>query len=114
MDLDPQRPAVRRRDTDRRLRPLVQIAFAVCLLLLASAAVTSSHDLRAAQREADDLRQRIAQAERELAALREQRDRLQHDPVALERLARERLGLVHAGDVVVLLPETSPVADPTP
>ena len=37
--------------------------------------------------------------------LRERIDRIENDPAMLERLAREDLGLVREGDVVIVLPE---------
>ena len=57
-----------------------------------------------------DQRSRIAELERQTARLEAQNDRLAaeveklHDPVELERLARECLGMVAPGETALILP----------
>lgn len=55
------------------------------------------------RQQAQQLEREIRQFEESNAALREEIDRIQHDPVRLEELARERLGLVRKGETVYQL-----------
>ena len=61
------------------------------------------------------LRQEVARTEQRIDALRHRVERLRSDPATLERLAREELGMVHPGDVVIVLPpeEEAGAAIPT-
>ena len=52
------------------------------------------------RRHAQQLEQEILEIERSNAALRTEIGRLQHDPVRIEELARERLGFVRKGETV--------------
>ncbi|MEO8077395.1 MAG: septum formation initiator family protein [Acidobacteriota bacterium] len=45
----------------------------------------------------------LAKLKRENAGLREQARRLQHDPSAIEALAREDLGLIRPGEILVVV-----------
>jgi cell division protein FtsB len=56
------------------------------------------------RREATELAASLRAQRAELARLEEEVTRLQRDPLALERLAREELGLVLPGEVDFLLP----------
>jgi cell division protein FtsB len=62
-------------------------------------------DLAAARQRAAALEREIAAAEERVAALTRRIDRTRDDPATWERLAREELGLVRPGEIVVLLPE---------
>ena len=87
------------------LRP-VWIACYVCFLLLVGVAgVRTYQDMRTVEARRAELTREIAGSQAEIAALQERIERLDSDPQALERLAREQLGLVYPEDVVVLLPE---------
>ena len=77
---------------------------ALLLVLLGSGAVKGWRDLHAARAREQELATRVAAAEERIALLRERIGRLRDDPVTLERLAREQLGLVRPRDVVVVLP----------
>lgn len=74
------------------------------VVLLSAAGVRSYRDLEAARRREALLEQKIAATEASVAVLRRRVERLRDDPVTLERLAREELGMVRAGDVVIVLP----------
>ena len=78
-------------------RPVLGATVLLVLALLAIAGLKSSRDLETA-RARERLRVRI--------------DRLRHDPGMLERLAREDLGMVRPGDVIIELPV--PGAAPSP
>jgi cell division protein FtsB len=60
-----------------------------------------------------DQRARIAELERQAATLERQNDELRtriadlHDPVELERLARECLGMVRPGEIALVTPGTA-------
>jgi cell division protein FtsB len=81
------------------------------LALLATAGVKSYSDLARARAHEADLTGRIAAAEARIRVLREDVRRMGEDPLTLERLARENLGMVMPGDVVIVLPEEGSLTD---
>ena len=89
-------------------RPVLGAALALVLALLAIAALKSSRDLEAARARERVLQQKIAATRAESERLRVRIDRLRHDPGMLERLAREDLGMVRPGDVIIELPAAGP------
>jgi cell division protein FtsB len=93
-------------------RPVLGAALALVLALLAIAALKSSRDLEAARARERMLQQTIAATRAESERLRLRIDRLRHDPGMLERLAREDLGMVRAGDVIIELPAAGGSAIP--
>lgn len=93
-------------------RPVLGATVLLVLALLAIAGLKSSRDLEAARARERLLEQRIAETRAESERLRVRIDRLRHDPGMLERLAREDLGMVRPGDVIIELPV--PGADPAP
>jgi cell division protein FtsB len=88
-----------------RWRTLVALGAVLGLALLAIGGFKSHQDLAAARAREGALRERIAVTEASVAALRQRIERLRDDPVMLERLAREELGWIRPGDVVVVFPE---------
>jgi cell division protein FtsB len=79
------------------------VAFGICVLLFGL--FGDDHGLRAmlqARRETRVLRARIAALKLENAALRRQAEALRNDPDAIESAARETLGLIRPGELVVL------------
>jgi cell division protein FtsB len=79
------------------------------LLLLAIASLGSLRDLQAAQERLRTLEARIEEARQQNEELGHRIQRLQDDPAAIERLAREEYGMMKAGDVVLMLP-AEPIA----
>ncbi len=86
--------------------------------LLATAGFKSYRDLDSAQGYERELLDEIAGAQERIRALDGRIDSIRNDPAMLERLAREDLGMVRAGDVVIVLPEPPPAgsgpAEPGP
>jgi cell division protein FtsB len=82
------------------------------LALLAIASLKSSRDLEGARARERLLQERIAETRAESERLRVRIHRLRHDPGMLERLAREDLGMVRAGDVIIELPRPVPLHPP--
>ena len=79
--------------------------------LLAMAGVKSYRDLATARDIENNLRREISETRTRVLALTEQIDRIKNDPATLERIAREELGMVREGDVVIVLPgEIEPMA----
>ncbi len=74
------------------------------LSLLGMAGIKSYRDLATAQDIENDLRREISETQERLQILAETIDRIETDPATLERLAREELGMVREGDVVIVLP----------
>lgn len=89
----------------RSYRSVVGVAALFLLGLLATAGVKSYRDLKAARDLEADLERRIAESEARIRVLTEHVRRIEEDPLTLERLAREELGMVKPGDVVIVLPD---------
>jgi cell division protein FtsB len=85
-------------------RPVLGASVLLFLTVLGIAGVKSSHDLEAARQRKLMLETRIQSSESEIERLRNRIERLRSDPGLLERLAREDLGMVRPGDVVIELP----------
>lgn len=64
--------------------------------------------------EADRIDRRIARVQDEIAGLAGRVEALNRDPHTIERLARERLGMVRPGETVFLFPGPPPEAPPGP
>ena len=83
---------------------LFALAFIVLAVFLPS--YTKMQDL---QEKNDDYAYRIKQLTEENRRLAEERVRLDNDPVYLEKIAREKMGLLREGEVVYrLTPENRP------
>ena len=92
--------------TQRSLSTLIGLGLILVLLLLAKAGTENYAELsELAEREAE-LEFELEEARQRVDGLRRTVVLLQDDPVVLERLAREELGLVRPGDTVVVLPRT--------
>ncbi|HYG64377.1 MAG TPA: septum formation initiator family protein [Thermoanaerobaculia bacterium] len=81
------------------------------LLLLGVASLKSSRDLEASRGREALLENRIHETEARIERLHARIDRLRKDPGALERHAREDLGMVRPGDLVIIVPDGPPGAD---
>ncbi|MCG8460225.1 MAG: septum formation initiator family protein [Holophagales bacterium] len=103
-DDSPENPAETR-------RPLLRSAVVAILVLLAVAAVKSYSDLAEARAHETELEEEIRAVEQRIEILREHVDRIENDPTTLEQLAREELGWVREGDVVIVLPEEDPTGE---
>ncbi len=86
-------------------RSFLGVAVLSLLGLLAVAGVKSYHDLATARRHEAELAVEIEKAKERIVGLRDRVEQLDLDPLTLERLAREDLGMVRPGDVVIVLPE---------
>jgi cell division protein FtsB len=91
-------------------RAVLGAVVAGALLLLGVAGVKSWRDLDAARAREAALEQSIDDAEGRIEQLHGKIERLKSDPSTLERLAREELGMVRPGDVVIVLPPEDPPA----
>ena len=79
---------------------ILLFVFAICLLMIFLPTFTKMQDLR--QKDLD-YKTRISKLERENIRLKEERRLLEDDPVYLEKVAREKMGLIRAGEVVYQL-----------
>ncbi len=86
-------------------RPVLGVTALLLFALLAIAALKSSRDLETARARERWLRGQITATRAASERLRLRIDRLHHDPGMLEQLAREDLGMVRPGDVVIELPD---------
>jgi cell division protein FtsB len=98
----PQRPLWR-----RALNYLLMFATAVLLV----DALVGERGLVAttrARRQAAELQAAVDEVRAENARLRDTADRLESDPSAIESLARESLGLIRPGEVLVVVKDVKP------
>jgi cell division protein FtsB len=78
------------------------------LVLVTAAGLRSRQELAEARAKEAELIAEAAATEARIAALEQRIARLRNDPLTLERLARQDLGLVDPADVVIVLPESEP------
>lgn len=84
------------------------------LVLLGLAGFKSYRDLDAVRARQSELLLELDRTEEEIVGLEARIDRLQNDPLTLERLAREELQMVRPGEVVIVLPEERPIPRAVP
>lgn len=87
--------------TARALRRMVYLLAVVVVLL---SAVQSYQDLRAARRRSAELERRIDSVKQEIVRLERATEAMRNDPETMERVARQQLGLVREGEVILMLP----------
>lgn len=101
--------------TARALRRMVYLLAVVVVLL---SAVQSYQDLRAARRRSAELERRIDSVKQEIVRLERATEAMRNDPETMERVARQQLGLVREGEVILMLPKANgkslAPAEPTP
>lgn len=91
----------------RPVRSVTVAAVLFLLLLLGTAGGRSWRDLEQARGRQAELEVKIQETEARISALDRRIRRLRHDPLLVERLAREELGLAREGEVVFVLPEAN-------
>jgi len=70
--------------------------------------------MRRSQREIEQLRQEIDRLDRENLQLSGEIRALQTDPSAIEKVAREEMGLARPGEIIFRLPDDPPGSKPAP
>lgn len=90
------------------MRPLLGAGVVFLLLLLGTAGLKGYRDLTRARQRERQLESRIEETRRRVDELTHLIEALREDPVTLERLAREELGMVFPGDILIVLPEEEP------
>lgn len=96
--------------SSRTSRPLLWGAVLFLLALLALAGGKSYRDLAAVRERESVLESQLAATRAEIESVERRLERLRRDPLTLERLAREELGMVRPGDVVIVLPPEEPAS----
>ena len=92
-------------DSTHTYPPVLVAVVVALLLLLGIASLGSYRDLQAAQQRQELLETKIESTLQRNEELTRRIQRLQDDPLAIERLAREHYRMMHPGDVVIILPE---------
>jgi len=69
-------------------------------------------EIRAMERHAETLEARVAEMRGAVDSLRAWADRLERDPATLERVARERYGMIRDGEVLYRFVEPSALDSP--
>ena len=96
------------------LRSWLGVTVLLMLATLAAAGIKSYRDLAASHAHEADLERRVEAAKGRIEALDQRLGGLTDDPIVLERLAREELGMVYPDDVVIVLPKEPAAARPAP
>jgi cell division protein FtsB len=68
--------------------------------------------MRRTQKEIDQIREQIGKINEENKSLADQVNSLKSDPKAIERIAREEMGLARPGEMIFKLPESPNSGDP--
>lgn len=88
-----------------RFRPLLVLGALVLGVVGGAAWWSSYRDLATAREREAVLEERIRETQGRVDELRDRVERLRSDPATIERVAREEMGLVRPGDVVIVLPK---------
>jgi cell division protein FtsB len=97
------------------LRSLLGAVILLFVALLTVAGLKGYRDLTLARANERQLATRIETTQNNIARLRGRIERLKSDPATLERTAREELGMVRPGDVLIELPQpATPLLAPPP
>lgn len=81
----------------------------VCLVVvLAFFGIKGYRDLQLVREHENELRAKIGETEGRIQVLRDRITRIKDDKATLEQYAREELGWVRTGDLVIVLPEATP------
>jgi cell division protein FtsB len=83
---------------------LLALAVIAVLVAVGAASLRSWRDLAEQRAHEAELGAAIVKTETQVRQLEERNRRLENDPVTLERLARQELGLVKPDDLVVVFP----------
>ena len=104
-------------ETRERRRRAITWAFSIALgVLLINALVGEGGYLATLRAHRDEaaLQSAVARIRTENRRLQEERDRLEHDPAALEEAARERLGLIRPGETLVIIKDAPGIPPGSP
>jgi cell division protein FtsB len=89
----------------RPVRSVTVAAVLFLVVLLGTVGAQSWKDLERARDRQAELTEKIEESEARIESLDRRIRRLRNDPLLVERLAREDLGLAREGDVIFVLPE---------
>jgi cell division protein FtsB len=110
-----QLPKISPADAVARLRKnLRQILFLALLALLVHD-IFGAHGfmaMRRTQKEIQEIRQQIGKLNNDNKSLSSQVNSLKTDPNAVERIAREEMGLARPGEIIYKLPDSAKPGDP--
>ena len=109
------KPASPRRRSRGKLPQVIQLTAALFAVLLAINAVVGKDGLIAvlqARQASAALREKLARTKAVNQRLLEQIERLEHDPTAIEEVARRELGLIRRGEKVFIVQDLLSPAKP--
>lgn len=92
---------------DRLRRAALAAAGALAMYFALFGGEYSVGELRSLDRQAEDLSRNLVALRAQIDSLRALADRLQNDPATLERIARERYGMIRDGEVLYRFLERS-------
>jgi cell division protein FtsB len=111
--IDPSSPADRAaahaRSRQRRRARAARLVIVFCGFMLLLNALLGDQSLLATIKSRENVRrtaQELASLKEQNVALRAEAHRLREDPAALERVARQELGLARPGEILIVLSDT--------
>ncbi len=108
-------PKVSHREAGTYLRKNVRQILGLALFALLVHDVFGAHGLiamRRTQKEIEQIREQIGKITLENKSLSNQVTSLKSDPKAIERIAREEMGLARPGELIFKLPDSAKPGDP--
>ena len=103
MAKDPKRSTSKRPDRTRRIVQAILLFIAAVIVVDALVGEQGLFAMLRARRQAEELAATIARQKAENARLREEVERLNDDPAAIEEVARRELGLIRPGEKVFII-----------
>lgn len=105
-----QLPKFSKSDVEAYLRKNARQILGLALFALLIHDIFGPHGfiaMRRTQREIDEIREQIGKINTENKSLTDQVSSLKTDPKAIERIAREQMGLARPGELIYKLPDSS-------
>lgn len=99
----PSEPVSRRRERARRAAQWVLLFVSTAVVVNGLVGERGVLQMLQARREYQQLEASVAALRQQHAVLQEQARQLQEDPVTIEQLARQELGLIRRGEIVIIL-----------
>ena len=108
MAKDPKRSTSKRPERTRRIVQTILLFIAAVIVVDALVGEQGLFAMLRARRQAEELAATIARQKAENARLRDEVNRLNDDPAAIEEVARRELGLIRPGEKVFIIKDLSP------
>ncbi len=99
----------RRHDGSGAWQAILVLGYTLLLMALVVFSIEAYRELERQRMRERELSARVEAAEARIRRAQQTVERLQRDPLALERIAREQLGWVRSSEVVLFLPKADDI-----